>query len=137
MLAGIVADEQGRVDRFAGDRTIAIFSGRDHAAAAVEAGRRMISNVEALARRIGLDISIAVGIHTGAVAIGETASGDAIDTASRVQALTRESGVPLLATEETAKRTRGALETAGDGVFTLKEYIRAVQLDLFEELVSP
>ncbi|HXG58391.1 MAG TPA: adenylate/guanylate cyclase domain-containing protein [Thermoanaerobaculia bacterium] len=136
VLAGIISDERGTVDRFAGDRTIAMFRGSGHAGAAVEAGRRMISNVEALARRVGLEIAIGVGIHTGPVDPDGTSSGDTIDTASRIEAKTREVHVPLLASEETAQRAGAALEKAGGGLYTLRDYVSAVQLDLFEEAVS-
>ena len=79
VLAGIVTDERGSIDRAEGDSLLASFSRSDHAGAAVHAAQRMLSNVDAVSRRLGHDLKIAIGVHSGVR--GE----DTVEVASRVQ----------------------------------------------------
>lgn len=140
VLAGIVRDEGGSIDRFAGRRTIALFTSPDHASAALEAARRMSSNVEALARRGLLDITLGIGVHSGPVDSGNAEVGDTVDTTSRLEALTQERKLATIVSEETARRTRSTLEPIETTIGTDRGALRlytfparpsAVQLDLF------
>lgn len=112
VLAGIVADERGAIDRAEGESLVASFSKSDHAGAAVHAAQRMLSNVDAVSRRLGHDLKIAIGVHSGVR--GE----DTVEVASRVQAAATDT-VPVLVSDSAARHLQGALERvetlAGDG----------------------
>jgi hypothetical protein len=112
VLEGIVADERGAIDRAEGESLVASFSRSDHAGAAVHAAQRMLSNVDAVSRRLGHDLKIAIGVHSGVR--GE----DTVEVASRVQAAATDS-VPVLVSDAAARYLQGALERvdtlAGEG----------------------
>lgn len=112
VLAGIVADERGAIDRAEGESLVASFSRSDHAGAAVHAAQRMLSNVDAVSRRLGHDLKIAIGVHSGVR--GE----DTVEVASRVQAAATDT-VPVLVSDAAARHLQGALERvdtlAGEG----------------------
>lgn len=112
VLAGIVADERGAIDRAEGESLVASFSRSDHAGAAVHAAQRMLSNVDAVSRRLGHDLKIAIGVHSGAR--GE----DMVEVAGRVQAAATDT-VPVLVSDAAARHLHGALERvdtlAGEG----------------------
>ena len=111
----------GRIDKFIGDGVMALF-GLD---AGVEAGcrealaaaRQMSERMEALNRALVHDISeplrIGIGIHTGPAIVGEmgygsavsvTAVGDAVNTASRIEGLTKTYACELVISEAVALR---------------------------------
>ncbi|HET7711584.1 MAG TPA: adenylate/guanylate cyclase domain-containing protein [Thermoanaerobaculia bacterium] len=142
VLSGIIADEGGDVDRFAGERIIATFDRRDHAAAAARAGERMIVNVDALARRLRHEIEVSAGIHTGPVSPDASTSGDTVDLAARLEVLAREHRSPLLMSEDAYEAARrpprfrrcGGLSVNEQGL-PVVEFVRdesAVQLSLID-----
>ncbi len=88
VLAGIIADEGGRVIPFDGN-LVALFRGRGHAASAVHAAQRMLSNADALQRRLERQMEITIGVESGA-------ESDAPAAAAAVEKLTRECRVPVL-----------------------------------------
>ncbi|MGF1631760.1 MAG: adenylate/guanylate cyclase domain-containing protein [Kiloniellaceae bacterium] len=103
----------GRIDKFIGDGVMALF-GIDQGVAvgsrnALEAARRMAQSLEELNRSLKSDLReplrIGIGLHSGAVIVGEmgygratslTAIGDAVNTASRLEAMTKEFGAQLI-----------------------------------------
>jgi adenylate cyclase len=118
----------GALDKFIGDGALVVFGldaqetpGTDHGAgAALDCARAML---EALGRlnqereREGLPpLRMGIGIHTGAVVAGNigvpgvrlefTVIGDAVNTAARLEGLTKEAGVPVLLSAETAARLK-------------------------------
>ncbi len=111
VLVEIVHRHGGVVDKFIGDGLMAVFGlddGQDAPAQAVRAAREMLAAMPALRAQLGHDLRMSVGVHTGEVisgAIGAsdrlefTVVGDAVNTAARVESLTRELGVDLLVTE--------------------------------------
>jgi class 3 adenylate cyclase len=155
ILAGIIGDEGGSIDRFAGDRVIAVFSANgwrtDHAGHALEAAQRIANNVDAVSRRLGYDLRIGIGVHSGSLPAGDdgrvdqTAIGDAIDVASRLEALASEAKVSVIVSEDVLDRAEGeasAFEPVGEvalgggdaprRIFALKSRDGAVQLDLID-----
>jgi adenylate cyclase len=111
----------GRVDKFIGDGIMALFGIDDGAAAgcrnALEAARLMSLRIDDLNREIAADIDaplrIGIGIHVGPVIVGEmgygpatqlTAVGDAVNTASRLEALSKEFSCELVVSEEVASK---------------------------------
>jgi adenylate cyclase len=107
------------VDKFIGDGMMAVFgapkSYGDDALRAVKTGLEMIQMVETLdpkwAKLMGRALKIGVGINSGDAVVGSigselrsdfTAIGDVVNLASRLEALTKEIGVPMLVSEFTA-----------------------------------
>jgi class 3 adenylate cyclase len=122
-MVAIVFAERGLLDKYIGDAVMAVFGvpirSRDHAAHAVRAALAMIARLEELnaISYFGDDpIHIGIGIHTGPLMAGHvgclermeyTVMGDTVNVASRLQALTKEYGVPLLVSEATRAAVAG------------------------------
>ena len=115
----IVFKHGGTVDKFIGDGMMAVFgspkSHGDDALRAVKTGLEMVEMVENLdpkwAELMGRALKIGVGINSGDAVVGSigselrsdfTAIGDVVNLASRLEALTKEMGVPMLISEFTA-----------------------------------
>lgn len=117
-----VLDAHGGVlDKFLGDGALVVFgSGAGEggasaaAAAALACGRAMLARLVLLnAERAAAGqpaLAMGIGIHTGEVIAGNIGSerrleatviGDAVNTASRLESLTKEAGVPLLVSAAT------------------------------------
>jgi hypothetical protein len=103
VLAGIVADERGDLERTDAQSLSASFTRNDHAGAAVHAAQRMLSNVDAVSRRLGHDLKIAIGVHSGI-------RGDDMDEVARVVQSAATDSVPVLVSEGAARHLKGALE---------------------------
>ena len=118
----------GRIDKFLGDGVMALF-GIEHGAeggsrGALAAARMISERMDELnaSLRDELDepLRIGIGIHTGPIIVGEmgyggassiTAIGDAVNTASRLQELTKEYACELVVSE--AVVLRAGLELSG------------------------
>jgi adenylate cyclase len=111
----------GRVDKFIGDGVMALFGiETDPRAAcreALAAARLMSERLEelnlSLRGEIDQPLRIGIGIHIGPTIVGEmgygsataiTAIGDAVNTASRLETLTKTYGCELVVSEETVSR---------------------------------
>ncbi len=116
-----VEESGGRVDKFIGDGVMALFGvDRDVEAGcrdALAAARRMIEHLDELNKALENDLDrplrIGIGIHSGPVILGEmgygratamTAIGDSVNTASRLEALTKEFEAELVLSEPVATR---------------------------------
>ena len=111
----------GRVDKFIGDGVMALFgvdSGPEKGCREALAGARaMAENLAALNAALAHDLDaplrIGIGIHMGSVIVGEmgyaratsvTAIGDAVNTASRLESLTKDYGAQLVVSEDVIAR---------------------------------
>jgi adenylate cyclase len=111
----------GRVDKFIGDGVMALFGiesdARAASRAALDAARLMSERLEELNRSLSGELDqplrIGIGIHIGPTIVGEmgygsavaiTAIGDAVNTASRLETLTKTYGCQLVVSEETVSR---------------------------------
>ncbi|MFL5346896.1 MAG: adenylate/guanylate cyclase domain-containing protein [Hyalangium sp.] len=116
----------GTLDKFIGDGALVVFGlgaqeapGTDHGArAALACARDMLSALERLNRdraSAGLPpLRMGIGLHTGPVVAGNigvpgvrlefTVIGDAVNTAARLEGLTKDAGVPVLLSAETVAR---------------------------------
>jgi adenylate cyclase len=111
----------GRIDKFIGDGVMALFgldSGveagcREALAAAKDMAERMVILNRALIHDIPEPLRIGIGIHTGPAIVGEmgygtavsiTAVGDSVNTASRIEALSKTYACELVISEAVAQR---------------------------------
>ncbi len=109
---------RGTLDKYIGDAIMAFWGAPvaddDHALHAVQAALGMIARMDGLNRELrerGLpEISLGIGINNGLVCVGDmgsdirrsyTVMGDAVNLASRIEALTRVYGVDILIGEST------------------------------------
>jgi adenylate cyclase len=125
-VARIVFEHKGTVDKFIGDAVFAVFgapvSHGDDAARAIQTGIAMIELVDSLADRwkevIGRPLKVGIGINSGDAVVGNIGSevrydytciGDTVNLGARLEALTKELGVPMLVSEFTAAELNGAI----------------------------
>ena len=118
----------GRVDKFIGDGIMALFevtsdaaSGcRDALAAARLMSHRLVELNLSLSGELDRPLRIGIGIHVGAVIVGEmgygsattiTAIGNSVNTASRLEGLTKEFGAELVVSAEVM--TRAGIDLVG------------------------
>ena len=111
----------GRVDKFIGDGVMALFgiesSPRTGCRQALAAARLMSERLDELNQSLQAELDrplrIGIGVHCGPVIVGEmgygsaaaiTAIGDAVNTASRLEALTKEYDCELVVSDETVAR---------------------------------
>jgi adenylate cyclase len=116
-----IEESGGRVDKFIGDGVMALFGvERDVETGcrdALTAARRMIERLDelnkALENELERPLRIGIGIHSGPVILGEmgygratamTAIGDSVNTASRLEALTKDFEAELVLSEPVATR---------------------------------
>jgi class 3 adenylate cyclase len=111
LVVPIVERHRGHPNKFIGDGLIGVFGAperlRDHASRALEAACAIATAVE---ERYGDRLRVGVGLNSGPVSVGSvggggrlefTVIGDAVNVASRVEHLTRETGDTILLTEAT------------------------------------
>jgi class 3 adenylate cyclase len=116
-----VQNQGGTVDKFLGDGMLAVFGApepqEDHAARAIETAiaiRRVLHAVNERREKESLPIlKIGVAVHSGLVVTGcigsgarleFTVIGDTVNTASRLEGVTKDKGVDVLISGETARR---------------------------------
>lgn len=116
LVVPVISAHGGHVDKFVGDGLLAVFGAprpeRDHADNAVRAALEM----HRLARdQLGGEIEVAIGVHSGPVLAGNvggggrldfTVIGDAVNTAARIEAATRQTGDAILFSDQTRARLR-------------------------------
>ncbi len=130
-MAGAVDDYGGEVLRFIGDAVLAIFpiaDGESHAAceAALDAAQQAARRIDVLngsANAAGrTKIGYGIGLHVGDVTYGNigtpdrlefTVIGAAANEAARMEAMTKDLGVPLIISETFAAEFGGDLKSLG------------------------
>jgi adenylate cyclase len=122
-----VIDSGGHLDKFIGDGVMALFGvdGKpgNAAAQALDAARRMSLNLAEMNASFGEELQaplrIGIGIHYGPAIVGEmgfgaihtlTAVGDTVNTASRLEAATKELNCQLVVSETLVKAAELASE---------------------------
>ncbi|MCL4184958.1 MAG: adenylate/guanylate cyclase domain-containing protein, partial [Burkholderiaceae bacterium] len=122
-MTGIVHAHRGTVDKYMGDAVMAFWGApvddAAHADNAVAAALAMQAEVlrmsEALRARGLPPLAVGIGINTGIVRVGDMGSklrraytviGDAVNLASRLEGLTKQYEVPIIAGEGTVRRCR-------------------------------
>lgn len=117
-MTRLIEDHGGLVNQLIGDGIMALFGAtgrsRNHADEAIAAGRAMICGLDDLNAKLAAEgfepVKIGVGLNTGPAVIGTigsprrmeyTAIGDTVNTASRIESLTKDLGHPLLVSAAT------------------------------------
>ena len=127
-----ILEQGGTVDKFIGDAVMAVFGSpvpnKDHAQRALRAALDVTKTAREfrswMQQRFGdrdlPEFNIGIGLHTGEAVIGSigspkrmefTAIGDTVNTASRLEGLTKELGWAIVA-------SRATIDAAGPGVLT-------------------
>jgi adenylate cyclase len=127
-VGSAVAEAGGLANQYTGDGVMALFGiETDPGLAckqALRAAAAMIGRVEELGRGLGQELAsplrIGIGIHAGPVVVGEmgygetrylTAVGDTVNTASRLEGLTKEHDCELVVSQQVF--ARAGLDSAG------------------------
>jgi adenylate cyclase len=127
----------GHIDKFIGDGVMALFGigadVNDGARRALDAARLMARNLQEVNRLLAHDLDaplrIGIGIHAGPAIVGEmgygraislTAVGDTVNTASRLETLTKELICQLVISDAVAQAAGVELETATRHEITLR-----------------
>jgi class 3 adenylate cyclase len=121
-LADCVRARGGRVDKFMGDGMLAVFGALDplpdHAGAALGAAadiRAAVARLNSASSAAPAGLRVGVGIHSGLVVVGCVGSGerleftvigDTVNTASRIEAATKDHEVDILVSETTHSLAR-------------------------------
>ena len=115
-VGGAIEKVGGHIDKFIGDGVMAVFGIRrpigDACRRSLAAARAMSENLQRLNEAVTLEgmqpLRIGIGVHAGPAIIGEmgygsataiTAIGDTVNTASRLEALTKEYDCQLVVSE--------------------------------------
>lgn len=118
-FSDVIADLDGVIIDFYGDGLSAFWNAPldqpEHALLACHAGMEMIRCLPQLnrlwAERVGEELRIGIGIHTGVARVGNSGSrrrlkygprGATVNLASRLENVTKQIGIPLLVSRETA-----------------------------------
>ncbi len=123
-IGAIIDRHGGYIDKYMGDGIMAIFGldrtvEGDHARLAISAARDMALALPEFNRYLTSHFNhsfrIGIGVHTGTVILGSlgfhkkkeyTALGDTVNTASRIEAYTKEAGTSILVSQRTYDRVR-------------------------------
>ncbi|MFI4986419.1 MAG: adenylate/guanylate cyclase domain-containing protein [Alphaproteobacteria bacterium] len=115
-----VQEAGGQIDKFIGDGVMALFGVEEGpergCRSALAAARAMVEQLAELNRVLAHELSeplrIGIGIHAGPAIVGEmgyerattlTAVGDAVNTASRLESLTKDYGAELVVSEQVVR----------------------------------
>jgi adenylate cyclase len=128
-MTAVIGAHRGTLDKYIGDALMAFWGAplpdAEHAEHAVRAAQGMARALDALNAELRQrklpEIGVGIGINTGLVCVGDmgsnirrsyTVMGDAVNLASRIEALTRHYGVQLLVGQSTRDATLGATQAA-------------------------
>jgi adenylate cyclase len=126
----VIHDHKGHVDKFVGDGLLAVFGAPQRSEAHADEGlKAAVEIVDKLSSEGPGDLAVGIGLNSGPVVAGNVGGGgrlefsvvgDAVNVASRIESATRETGDPILLSEDTAERLKGDYELERRDGFELK-----------------
>lgn len=136
-MARAVIDEGAILDKFTGDGLMAIFGAMTDAPSGAQAAARAALRIRGDVAAINAErsargdpqVGYGVGINTGEVVLGAvglpersdyTAMGDTVNTASRMESLTKELGTDVVVSEATAAHLEGTVALRAIGEAAVK-----------------
>ena len=143
VMADIILKNKGTLDKYIGDGILAFFGApiarEEHAEMAVNSAIEMIPMLDVLNKELMLDVPlrIGIGIHSGEAIVGNIGSerkmeytiiGNTVNTASRVEGLTKELQANILITEETFSRLKILDNITPEKEFTLRGMTKPIKL---------
>lgn len=144
-----VLGEGGMVDKYVGDSVMAVFGWPvphpDHAARALRAAQEIVRAAqeiqewmtERFAGRGLPGFRVGVGLHTGVAVLGNvgsaqrmdfTAVGDTVNTASRLEGLSKELGWSIVASQSTFEAAGTGFEVEGESVVHVRGKAAAMKV---------
>jgi adenylate cyclase len=153
-MSSVIVEQGGLVNKFGGDSILAVFGTPlnptpDHAARAVRTALAMAKELVEFNREQTQaylpDIMIGIGIATGDVVAGNVGSskkleytviGDAVNVASRLQAMTKEVGHTILANAETARAAADAAMFEEVGEVDVRGRVKKARVFVVDEALS-
>lgn len=116
-MSAVIHDQGGTLDKFIGDGIMAFFGAPNEmdnpAEKAFNAARQMLQELSELNQELATEgipaIEFGVGLHLGFAVVGHvgskdrheyTAIGDVVNVTARVESLTKQTGYPLLCTQD-------------------------------------
>lgn len=122
-MTEVIHQYRGTIDKYMGDAIMAFWGAplkdEQHAQHAVEAGLAMLERLHQLQaefrQRGWPELRIGIGVNTGIMSVGNmgsqfrrayTAMGDAVNLGSRLEGLTKQYGVAMIVSENTAAATQ-------------------------------
>jgi adenylate cyclase len=141
----------GHVDKFIGDGVMALFGLRDGpkwgAIGALTAAKRMHERLAQLNRDLASELSqplrLGIGIHTGSAIVGDmgyreatqlTAIGDVVNTASRLESLTKDHACELVISADTAHHAALALEALPRATITIRGRDQPMEIGIVKDV---
>ena len=115
-MTDVLLRDEATIDKYMGDAIMAFWNAplptERHPRQACLSALRMLDELAALNSRTGRTLRIGIGLNSGPCCVGNLGSqqrfsysaiGDAVNVASRVEGLTKQYGVSILVTEDTAR----------------------------------
>lgn len=150
-FSSIVSDYDGVVIDFFGDGLAAFWNAPieqpEHPLFACHCAIEMLESLTGLNQqwqdRLGRELKIGIGIHTGMAQVGNSGSrtrlkygpqGNTVNIANRIESMTREVGCPLIVSAATAERISAAIPVRG----ICRSQLKGIQqpIELFEALTN-
>ncbi len=132
-MSRVIKRNGGMIDKFIGDAIMAVFGvpdeKEDDIQRALRSAIEMREELDRLRKELGIDVDNGIGLHYGEVVVGNigasfrwdyTVIGDTVNTASRIESLTRKVEYPILVSDRIYESAVGIFEFEYIGEFQVK-----------------
>ncbi|WP_353413503.1 adenylate/guanylate cyclase domain-containing protein [Arenicella sp. 4NH20-0111] len=150
-ITSVIEENNGIVDKYIGDAVMAVFGApirsEDHASHAVKSALGMVVALkefnQELKEELGIELEIGIGISSGKAVAGNMGSesrmnytliGDTVNTASRLEGLTKEYDTPIIVSAHTATAA-SEYDWADLGLTSVKGKVKKIQIFTPSEMI--